>query len=55
MDKGAYSIIGVFKCNGNKMLIVRMSGAVCVMTEKDYNRIIITEKKYKQWKDREVA
>lgn len=37
------------------MLVVRMGGAACVVPEEDYNRIIITERKYKQWKDAEVA
>lgn len=55
MDKDVYSIIGAFECNGKKMLVIRMNGTACVMLEEDYNRIIITERKYKQWKDREVA
>lgn len=54
MDKKEYSIINAFECNG-KMLVVRMSGAACVMSEGDYNRIIIAEKKYKQRKNRKVA
>lgn len=55
MDKDAYSIISTFKYNGKKMLVVRMSGAACVMSEEDYNRIVIAERKYKQWKNRKVA
>lgn len=55
MDNNVYSIISGFECNGMKMLVVRMSGAACVMPEEDFNRIIITERKYKKWKDREVA
>lgn len=55
MDKDAYSITSTFECNGRKMLVVRVSGAACVMTEEDYNRIIITERKYKQWKQKNVA
>lgn len=55
MDKDAYSIISTFEHNGKKMLVVRMSGAACVMPEDDYNRIIITERKYKRWKNRKVA
>lgn len=55
MYKDAYSIISAFECNGKKMLVIRMSGAACVMPEDDYNRIIITERKYKQWKNRKVA
>lgn len=48
MEKDAYSIIGTFKCNGKKMLIVRMSGAACIMQEDDFNRIITDERKHKQ-------
>lgn len=55
MDKDVYNIVSTFECNGKKMLVVRTSGAACVMSEEDYNKIIITERKYKQWKDREVA
>lgn len=55
MEKDAYSIIDVFECNGNKMLIVRMSGAACVMLEEDYNRIVIAERKYRQWKRNKTA
>lgn len=55
MDKDVYSIVSAFECNGRKMLVVRMSGAACVMTEEDYNKIIITERKYKQWKQKNVA
>lgn len=55
MEKDAYSIIGTFKCNGKKMLIVRMSGAACIMSEEDYNRIITAERKYRRWINRRVA
>lgn len=48
MEKEIYKIIGAFECDGNKMLIVRMNETACVMAEEDYNRIIITERKYKQ-------
>lgn len=41
--------------NGKKMLVIRMSGAACVMSEEAYNRIITAERKYKQWKNRKVA
>lgn len=55
MEKDVYSIISVFECNGKKMLVIRMSGAACVMSEEDYNRIITAERKYKRWKNRKVA
>lgn len=55
MDKNTYTIISAFECNRNKMLVVRMSGAACVITEEDYNKIITTERKYRQWKNRKVA
>lgn len=55
MDKDVYSIVSAFECNRRKMLVIRMSGAACVMSEEDYNRIIIAERKYKQWKNRKVA
>lgn len=55
MDKDVYSIIGAFECNGKKMLVVRTSGAACVMSEEDYNRIIIEERKYRQWKRNKAA
>lgn len=48
MDKDAYSIFSTFECNGKKMFVVRTSGAACVMSEEDYNRIITDERKHKQ-------
>lgn len=47
MDKD-YSIISAFECNGKKMLVIRMSGAACVLPEDDFNRIITDERRYKQ-------
>lgn len=55
MEKDVYSIISAFECNGKKMLVIRMTAAACIMSEEDYNRIIIAERKYKQWKNRKVA
>lgn len=55
MEKDVYSIIGTFECNEKKMLVVRMSGAACVMLEEDYNRIVTTERKYRQWKRNKAA
>lgn len=55
MNKDSYSITSAFECNGVKMLVIRMSGAACVMSEEDYNRIIIEERKYRQCKRKNVA
>lgn len=46
MNRNGYNIIAAFESNGRKMLIIRMSGATCIMPEEEYNRIIITERKY---------
>lgn len=43
-----YNIIRKFECCGKTMLVVRMSGAACVLPQDDFNRIIIDERKYKQ-------
>lgn len=55
MNKDVYNIISGFECNGNKMLVIRMSEAACVMSEEDYNRIITEERKYRRWINRKVA
>lgn len=55
MDKETYKIISAFECDEKKMLVVGMSGAACVMSEEDYNRIITEERKYRQMKHNEVA
>lgn len=55
MDNNVYSIVSAFRYNGKKMLVVRMNGAACVMTEDEYIKIIIAERKYKQWKRKKVA
>ena len=34
------------------MLVVRMNGAACVMSEIEYNRMIEAERKYLQWKQK---
>ena len=46
--KSAYKIIGRFKCNGDKMVVVKMNGAACTMNEEDYNEIVIAEQQYDQ-------
>lgn len=55
MEKYKYNIISAFEYNGVKMLTVRMNGAACIMSERDYNRIIIAERKYRHWQCKRVA
>lgn len=55
MDNDIYSIVGALRYNGKKMLVVRTDRAACVMSEDEYNRIIIAERKYKQRKRINVA
>ena len=55
MNNNIYNVITAFDCNGSKMLIVQMNRATCIMLEAEYNRIIIAERKYKQWLRRNVA
>lgn len=49
MDKNTYKFVNKFNCCGRTMIIVIMndSKAACVMTELEYNRIIETERKFK--------
>lgn len=49
MDKNTYRMINKFECCGMTMLCIIMEGrAACVMTELEYNRIIETERKFRQ-------
>lgn len=41
-----YKIIGKFKYYENTMVIVMMNGAACIMPEREFNRIIETERKW---------
>ncbi len=42
-----YTLVGKFECCGMPMVTVIIEGtAACVMPERDYNRIIETERKY---------
>lgn len=50
-----YNIIRKFECYGKKMLVVRMSGAACVLPEDDFNRIITDKRRYKQRNNVRVA
>ncbi len=56
MDKRIYTVVGKFKCCGMTMVTVIIEGkAACVMLEKDYNRIIETERKYIKCNRNKVA
>lgn len=54
-DIKAYNIIRSFFCNNKKMLVIRMSGAACVMPEEDYHRLITEGRRYRRWKRRNAA
>lgn len=56
MDNNAYTPGKKFECCGNTMATVIIKGrTVCVMTELEYNRIVETERKYRQRSKRKVA
>ena len=47
MENNTYTLINRFECCGKTMVTVIIKGkAACVMPERDYNRIIETERKY---------
>lgn len=49
MEKNTYTLIGKFECCGMAMNTVIIDGkAACVMPERDYNRIIEAERKFKK-------
>lgn len=49
MDKNSYRLINKFECCGKTMVTVIIKGrAACVMPELEYNRIIETERKFRQ-------
>lgn len=49
MDKNTYTLVGKFECCGRTMVTVIIEGrAACVMPELEYNRIIETERKFRQ-------
>ena len=49
MDRNTYTLINKFECCGKVMVTVIIKGkAACVMTELEYNRIIETERKFRQ-------
>lgn len=49
MDKSTYTLVNKFKCCGKSMVTVIIKGrAACVMSELEYNKIIETERKFRQ-------
>lgn len=48
MKKYVYNIVGDFTCSGEKMLVVKTTGATCVMLEREYNKIVLNERKHEQ-------
>jgi len=56
MGKNTYTLIGKFECCGMIMVTVIIKRReACIMSEKDYNRIIETERKYKKCNKNRVA
>lgn len=39
--------MGKFKCCNNTMVVIRMNGGACVMSEHDFNKIIIMDRNIK--------
>ncbi len=49
MNQNTYTLIGKFECCGVTMATVIIDGkAACIMTEKEYNKIIETGKKFEK-------
>lgn len=56
MNKSVYRPINKFECCGKTMVTVIIKGrAACVMPELEYNRIVETERKYRQRNKVKVA
>jgi len=56
MEKKTYTLLNRFECCGSAMVTVIIKGrAACVMPERDYNKIIETERKHRKWKNCKVA
>ncbi len=56
MDKNTYTLVEKFECCGVTMVTVIIKRkAACVMPEKEYNRIIETERKYGKRKKYQAA
>lgn len=49
MIKSKYKILNKFECYGETMVVILIDRkAACLMTERDYNKIIETERKYRK-------
>ena len=49
MNKNTYTLIGKFTCcKGTMASVIIERRAACVMTELEYNRIVESERKYRQ-------
>lgn len=49
MDKNTYTLVNKFECCGKVMVTVIIKyRAACVMPESEYNRIVETERKFRQ-------
>jgi len=56
MDKNTYTLVKKFECCGEAMVTVIIKGkAACVISEREYNRIIETERKYEKGNKWKVA
>lgn len=54
MEKNTCKLIGKFHCCGNAMVTVIIEKkAACVMSEREFNRIIETERKFRERKKQE--
>lgn len=43
-----YKILSSFQCCGNNLLVIMMTNAACTMSVGEYNRMVMSEKKYLQ-------
>ena len=49
MDKNKYKVVSKFECCGKVMVTVIIKHrAACIMPERDYNRIIENERKFRK-------
>lgn len=56
MGKDTYTLLNKFNCCGKIMVIVIIKEkAACVMTEKDYNRIIKAERRHNRANKYKIA
>lgn len=50
-----YKIVGKFEYCGKIMVTVMMNGSACVMPEREFNRIIETERKWNREREYKAA